>query len=99
MQNFKQYLFEEEKHEWEDRYGNITVPRALETLEGCPSYIKGHFDMSKNYKADSLEHGPDTIDGDFKCGKAVRSLRYGPRKIGGSYSCESPVLESLERSA
>jgi hypothetical protein len=60
--------------------------------------ITGDFFCDFNNNLSSLEGGPQSVDGHFRCICCnLTSLKGGPKRVGGNYSCyQNNVLTSLE---
>ena len=90
MQNFKQFLKENEYIEITDKdlvNGKLT--------KQYPD-IKGDFDCSDIHLI-SLEFAPQSVEGYFDCSRTnITSLEFAPKFVGGFFNCSSTKITSLK---
>ena len=68
----------------------------IKSLANCPREVIGRFNISRNDRLKTLEHGPISV-GEFICDDGeLKSLSFAPQKVGKSFSCEFNKLTSLE---
>lgn len=82
-------------------YGNFEcMDTSIETLEGCPEYVGGHFDIARNENLKSLRYSPKKVKGYFDCQSCnLTSLRGCAIDVGDSFDCGfNENLKSLKYS-
>jgi len=92
MQNFKQFLKENEYHDI------IITDEDLVNGKLTKQYpdIKGYFDCSDTNLI-SLKFVPQRVEDDFRCSRTrIISLEFAPQFVGGYFSCYSTKITSLE---
>lgn len=68
----------------------------LETLEGCPPHVGGHFSCRDNQLL-KLDHGPSTVDGRYNCSEnRLTNLLGAPKNVPGGFNCTYNPLETLD---
>jgi len=76
--------------------GGFYCSNNLETLDGAPEKVGGHFYCYYN-KLETLEGGPKIVGGHFGCSNNnLETLEGAPEKVGGDFSCSNNKLETLE---
>ncbi len=70
---------------------------SLESLEGCPDIIYGHFSCSGENKLKDLTGGPKKVLQSFTCsGSGITSLKGSPLFVGGNFDASYNRLGNLE---
>lgn len=77
------------------QFGNIRdrffmlSDHLITSLEGCPNYVGGKFELSLCHSIKSLFGGPSYVGGDFDIWGCygLQSLDGMPQKVGGNFMC------------
>lgn len=68
----------------------------LNSLDGCPEYVKGDFIAHKN-ELSSLKGSPKEVDGNFiVLQNNINSLKYSPLLIKGDFICSHNPIQDLD---
>lgn len=78
-------------------FGSLYIEdMGLETLEGCPSYVQGHFYCTMN-KLKNLVGCPKQVDGVFSCARNnLETLDGATNVICQRFDCSHNELKTLE---